>query len=113
MTVVYYVGLFFNDCCIFAFHLQVQSTVYELFGRSPSKSVNPDEAVAMGAAIQVLLLTANKVQLEYFLTYCSITVTMTGVSLRCCCGTLSANNNNSTTVARYINHCCCIAADFI
>lgn len=26
--------------------------VQEVFGRSPSKSVNPDEAVAMGAAIQ-------------------------------------------------------------
>ncbi|RUS71965.1 hypothetical protein EGW08_020278 [Elysia chlorotica] len=31
---------------------KVQSTVQELFGRSPSKSVNPDEAVAIGAAIQ-------------------------------------------------------------
>lgn len=31
---------------------KVQSTVQEIFGRSPSKSVNPDEAVAMGAAIQ-------------------------------------------------------------
>lgn len=31
---------------------QVQATVQEIFGRSPSKSVNPDEAVAMGAAIQ-------------------------------------------------------------
>jgi len=38
--------------------LQVQATVNELFGRSPSKSVNPDEAVAMGAAIQVLSLMA-------------------------------------------------------
>jgi len=27
--------------------------VTDLFGRSPSKSVNPDEAVAIGAAIQV------------------------------------------------------------
>jgi len=36
--------------------LQVQTTVNELFGRTPSKSVNPDEAVAMGAAIQVLLM---------------------------------------------------------
>ncbi|XP_060693004.1 stress-70 protein, mitochondrial [Hemiscyllium ocellatum] len=31
---------------------KVQATVQELFGRSPSKSVNPDEAVAVGAAIQ-------------------------------------------------------------
>lgn len=31
---------------------KVQQTVQEVFGRAPSKSVNPDEAVAMGAAIQ-------------------------------------------------------------
>lgn len=31
---------------------QVQQTVQDLFGRAPSKSVNPDEAVAIGAAIQ-------------------------------------------------------------
>jgi len=31
---------------------KVQQTVQELFGKSPNKSVNPDEAVAMGAAIQ-------------------------------------------------------------
>ena len=30
----------------------MQSTVQEVFGRTPSKAVNPDEAVAMGAAIQ-------------------------------------------------------------
>jgi len=30
----------------------LQETVKEIFGRTPSKSVNPDEAVAMGAAIQ-------------------------------------------------------------
>ena len=34
---------------------QVQQTVQDLFGRQPSKSVNPDEAVAVGAAIQVKL----------------------------------------------------------
>ncbi len=33
--------------------LKVQQTVQELFGKAPNKSVNPDEAVAMGAAIQV------------------------------------------------------------
>lgn len=32
--------------------VQVQQTVQDLFGRAPSKSVNPDEAVAIGAAIQ-------------------------------------------------------------
>jgi len=31
---------------------KVQETVKEVFGRTPSKSVNPDEAVAIGAAIQ-------------------------------------------------------------
>ncbi|CAF0928660.1 unnamed protein product [Adineta ricciae] len=31
---------------------KVQQTVQELFGKTPNKSVNPDEAVAMGAAIQ-------------------------------------------------------------
>merc|ERR1719486_84807 len=31
---------------------KVQDTCKEIFGRQPSKSVNPDEAVAMGAAIQ-------------------------------------------------------------
>lgn len=32
--------------------MQVISVVQEIFGRTPSKSVNPDEAVAVGAAIQ-------------------------------------------------------------
>ncbi|CAE6092806.1 unnamed protein product [Arabidopsis arenosa] len=31
---------------------KVQSVVAEIFGKSPSKGVNPDEAVAMGAALQ-------------------------------------------------------------
>ncbi len=35
---------------------KVQEVVKDLFGRTPSKGVNPDEAVAMGAAIQVLHL---------------------------------------------------------
>ena len=34
----------------------MQQVVQEIFGRRPSKSVNPDEAVAIGAAIQVRLL---------------------------------------------------------
>ncbi|CAK8685036.1 unnamed protein product [Clavelina lepadiformis] len=38
---------------------KVQSTVQEIFGKAPSKSVNPDEAVAMGAAIQGGVLAGN------------------------------------------------------
>jgi len=34
----------------------VQNTVKEIFGKEPSKSVNPDEAVALGAAIQAGVL---------------------------------------------------------
>lgn len=31
---------------------KVQATVQEIFGRTPSRAVNPDEAVAVGAAVQ-------------------------------------------------------------
>ena len=31
---------------------KVQANVEKFFGRAPNKSINPDEAVAMGAAIQ-------------------------------------------------------------
>ena len=33
-------------------HVQVNDIVKELFGKDPSRGVNPDEVVAMGAAIQ-------------------------------------------------------------
>merc|ERR1712127_689142 len=38
---------------------KVQETVENLFKRKPSKGVNPDEAVAMGAAIQGGVLSGN------------------------------------------------------
>ena len=37
----------------------VQTKVRELFGKEPNKSVNPDEAVAVGAAIQGAVLTGE------------------------------------------------------
>ena len=52
-------AIFVTVNCSYIASLQVQTTVNELFGRSPSKSVNPDEAVAMGAAIQVPLLAVH------------------------------------------------------
>lgn len=38
---------------------QVQESVQNIFGRAPSRSVNPDEAVAIGAAIQGGVLAGN------------------------------------------------------
>jgi molecular chaperone DnaK len=38
---------------------KVQQTVQDLFGRQPSKAVNPDEAVAIGAAIQGAVLAGD------------------------------------------------------
>lgn len=38
---------------------KVQELVKSIFGREPSKGVNPDEAVAMGAAIQGAVLAGN------------------------------------------------------
>jgi molecular chaperone DnaK len=38
---------------------KVQDTVKQVFGRVPDKSVNPDEAVAMGAAIQGAVLAGD------------------------------------------------------
>jgi molecular chaperone DnaK len=39
---------------------KVQERVKELFGREPRKDVNPDEAVAVGAAIQASVLTGER-----------------------------------------------------
>jgi molecular chaperone DnaK len=38
----------------------VQALVKEIFGRDPSKGVNPDEAVALGAAIQAAVLSGDE-----------------------------------------------------
>lgn len=53
IKLMYFSALELIRCCLF-FSLvgQVQQTVQDLFGRAPSKAVNPDEAVAIGAAIQ-------------------------------------------------------------
>jgi molecular chaperone DnaK len=40
--------------------LRVQELVKELFGREPNKSVNPDEAVALGAAVQAGILNQEQ-----------------------------------------------------
>lgn len=37
----------------------VQALVKKIFGKTPNRSINPDEAVAMGAAIQAGVLTGQ------------------------------------------------------
>jgi len=39
---------------------KVQEVVKDLFGKEPRKDVNPDEAVAVGAAIQGSVLAGDK-----------------------------------------------------
>lgn len=39
---------------------KVQEIASRIFGKTPSKSVNPDEAVAMGAAVQAAILTGEE-----------------------------------------------------
>jgi len=52
----------------FIIYFQVQQIVQEIFGRSPSRSVNPDEAVAIGAAIQVCTVDTIQDMLGYVIT---------------------------------------------
>jgi len=40
-------------------HAEVQETVKQLFGKEPHKGVNPDEVVAIGAAIQAGVLQGD------------------------------------------------------
>src|SRR5207302_1971993 len=39
---------------------KVQQIVREMFGKEPNKSVNPDEVVAIGAAVQAGVLSGEK-----------------------------------------------------
>ena len=60
-SLLVFLGEFFKRCVLSCINIclqgmsrmpKVQDTCKEIFGRTPSKAVNPDEAVAMGAAIQ-------------------------------------------------------------
>jgi molecular chaperone DnaK len=51
---------------------KVQESVKAIFGRNPAKSVNPDEAVSLGAAVQAGVLQVNLLLLflSFQLTNC-------------------------------------------
>ncbi len=53
-----YSGIYYQLSCSHD-NSQVQDVVRGIFGRVPSRSVNPDEAVAIGAAIQGGVLAGN------------------------------------------------------
>ena len=74
----------------------------ELFGRTPSKSVNPDEAVAMGAAIQVHLLTVVHAEIKVIL--CGLTEMVLRYSLNIFCDLVSCVFIIAAKV-RLINRC--------
>ena len=46
---------------------QVRQAVAALFGREPLTNLNPDEVVALGAAIQANVLVGNKTDGEWLL----------------------------------------------
>lgn len=46
----------------------VKSVISKMFGRMPYANINPDETVALGAAIQVALKERNKALEEVILT---------------------------------------------
>ncbi|PAF11568.1 hypothetical protein CHH61_26610, partial [Shouchella clausii] len=46
----------------------IKSIVSKMFGRLPFSNINPDEAVALGAAIQVALKERNEALQEMILT---------------------------------------------
>ncbi len=48
----------------------IQTKVKEIFGKEPNKGVNPDEVVAIGAAIQDGVLSAATSKTCFFLTWC-------------------------------------------
>jgi molecular chaperone DnaK len=43
---------------------QIRSTVAEFFGKEPNVSINPDEVVALGAAVQAAILTGQAIGLR-------------------------------------------------
>ena len=71
--------------------LHVQQAVATFFGQTPLNNLNPDEVVALGAAIQANVLAGNKTDGEWLLL--DVTPLSLGLELRWSCRKIIPRNS--------------------